>query len=365
MLTFRSKPVVTALMAGALLVGGLSACGATPTPAVPTIAPAATAAPAQPTTAPAQPTTAPAVDTASVGIGEAVEVGTLTITVTGVEALVPDEFSQPEAGNVFIGVGLEIENNGSEAHIVSTLVQMALSDAAGTSYSEDLIASSTANQNPDGELAPGASVAGVVGFQVPEDAAGLVFTFEDAIEGRADFALGDAPAAPQVSPTTNDEPATTGALEEYVYPSGLFSIELPAGMQESDNSDQSGVNIQWIGQGLVVLVQIVNNDAELSADELGAKIVETVESGFGAAEDFAISEPEPQSDGSVLVAWNATLDLGNGPELLRNYSYIEQRGDKLSVISVGTPDSEFDARWESEIGPLVNSYRIDPSVAIE
>lgn len=118
-----------------------------------------------------------------VAVGESVDVGNLTMTVTGVEEPAGDDFFKPDAGNKFLIVRVSFTNNGGEAESVSTLLQMSLVGADGTKYDLDISAAVIAEQTPDGEIAAGDTLEGGVGFQVPADAAGLVFVFDPIING--------------------------------------------------------------------------------------------------------------------------------------------------------------------------------------
>lgn len=114
----------------------------------------------------------------SYGVGEAISAGDLTITVNGVETPEGAQFAQPNAGNRFVVVDLSITNTGNQAANVSTLLQMKLKDATGRQYNLDLMATTAASgAAPEGELAPGETLRGPVGFQVPGDAEGLAFVF--------------------------------------------------------------------------------------------------------------------------------------------------------------------------------------------
>lgn len=125
-----------------------------------------------------------AVPASLAAIGEPVQVGNLTLTVTGVEEPAGDgSFFTPEEGNKFVIVRTIFENSGSAVEAVSTILQMKLVDGNGTAYDIDLSAAVLAEQTPDGEVPAGGTLEGGVGFQVPVDATGLVFVFSPLIGG--------------------------------------------------------------------------------------------------------------------------------------------------------------------------------------
>lgn len=117
-------------------------------------------------------------------VGAPISAGDLTLLVHGVSSPEGSQFTQPAAGQRFVVVDLSITNTGSRAANLSTMLQMKLKDADGRQYPVDLLAMTAAGgAAPEGELAPGETVRGPVGFQVPADAAGLLFTFDGSLIG--------------------------------------------------------------------------------------------------------------------------------------------------------------------------------------
>jgi hypothetical protein len=117
-------------------------------------------------------------------LGEAISAGDVTLTVNTVETPEGDQFSKPKDGNRFVVVDLTVQNTAQKAAHLSSLAQMSLKDAAGWKYTLDLLATTAAGGSPpEGELAAGEKLRGKVGFQVPEDATGLVFVFDADVFG--------------------------------------------------------------------------------------------------------------------------------------------------------------------------------------
>lgn len=117
-------------------------------------------------------------------IGDVIEIGDLTLTINEVTYPPGDSFNRPDEGNKFVVVDITIKNQGSAATSVSSMLQMSLKDDTGQKYGLDLMASTASGgTTPDGEIAPGETIRGQVGFQVPEDATGLVFVFDGDVWG--------------------------------------------------------------------------------------------------------------------------------------------------------------------------------------
>lgn len=112
-------------------------------------------------------------------VGDQIEIGDLGLVVNEVTFPTGDDFTQPDEGKKFVVVDLSITNNTDSSQAVSSLLQMQMKDATGQIYGVDMMASMAAGgASPDGELAPGETLRGQVGYQVPVDVQGLVFVFD-------------------------------------------------------------------------------------------------------------------------------------------------------------------------------------------
>ena len=123
----------------------------------------------------AVPTATPQLQTFNVG--DTVRLGDLHITVNGVRASLGDNFWAPEKGAYFIYVDVTFRNEGDQPEVVSTLLQMEMRDAEGRSYDVDISAiASSGSSSLDGEIAPGGSLRGEVGYQLPASATNLTWS---------------------------------------------------------------------------------------------------------------------------------------------------------------------------------------------
>jgi hypothetical protein len=118
-------------------------------------------------------------------VGAMASLGTLDLLINAFSRSPGDSYNQPESGNEFVLVNVTITNRGSETAFVSSIIQMALRDSTGVSYDVDIAASLIGSGLPEGEVAPGATLSGDVGFQVPLGANGLIFIFSDSMSGEA------------------------------------------------------------------------------------------------------------------------------------------------------------------------------------
>jgi hypothetical protein len=124
-----------------------------------------------------------------IGVGEPYTIGAVELVVHGSQDLEGSEFFQPDEGNRFYVVDVSVTNVSDSETVVSSLLQMTLFDSQGNSYDIDLIAATLAENSIDGDIAPGATLTGYAAFQIPLDASGLIFVYDDLIEGDVGVAL--------------------------------------------------------------------------------------------------------------------------------------------------------------------------------
>jgi hypothetical protein len=117
-------------------------------------------------------------------VGDIIEIGTFTLTVNEVAYPTGDQYNKPDPGHKFLVVDVTIGNKGTSAVLISSMLQMWVKDSEGQKYDLDLMASvASGGTTPDGEIAAGEKIRGQVGFQVPENAVGLIFVFDADIFG--------------------------------------------------------------------------------------------------------------------------------------------------------------------------------------
>ena len=112
--------------------------------------------------------------------------------------------------------------------------------------------------------------------------------------------------------------------------------------------------------GLIV-VDIFGSSTEQSDDELIELLQNFLTRSFGSEADFTMDDPKAQSDGSQLIVWSYTANASGGVQgtLLGN-SFVEQRGDKISILTTTVPEDQFDT-LQPDTDTIINSYSIDSS----
>jgi phenylpyruvate tautomerase PptA (4-oxalocrotonate tautomerase family) len=157
--------------------------------------------------------------------------------------------------------------------------------------------------------------------------------------------------------TANTE-VTINDLAPYSYKTGLFSIDVPSHWQETDNSKPGEAIVMWSDPSgrATIVADIFGKKEEQTQDQLVEFLKKFLTQTFGSEQDFTIEDPKPQSDGSVLLVWTYT-DSTFKVKALGN-SFIEQRGDKVSILSTVVPDEQFD-QLLPKTNEVLGSYKID------
>ena len=191
---------------------------------VPPVPPESAATPPEPTpaqdpaatiTPPVEPDPTATPQLRTFNVGDTVRLGDLHITVNGVRASLGDDFWAPEKGTYFIYVDVTVRNEGNQPEVVSTLLQMEMRDGEGRSYDVDISAiAASGSSSLDGEIAPGGSLRGEVGYKLPTSATDLTWHFSGDIFrlGQAIFSLGTVYVPVPPPGFTLDDPLPAGEV---------------------------------------------------------------------------------------------------------------------------------------------------------
>lgn len=120
---------------------------------------------------------APAEQARVFGVGDVVELKDIQVTLTSVEESSGAQFYNPSSGKTFLICHFNIENNSQKDIGVSSLLSFsAYVDEYATSLSLSATMSAGVPQL-DGSVAAGKKMAGVIGYEVPEDWSELEIRF--------------------------------------------------------------------------------------------------------------------------------------------------------------------------------------------
>ncbi len=174
-------------------------------------------------------------------------------------------------------------------------------------------------------------------------------------------------AAPQATAAPGEVlPIEFGTLQTFKHPSGVFSIDIPENWTLKDNSKKDEIIHVWTdptGNGAVI-VDLFEDTKSYTADELTKIITTFLKNQFGTEPDFVTKDPKTQKDGSILVVWSYTSKASNGTSVpLLGNSFIEQRENKVSILTTLVPSDQFDTVVPKTDG-IINTYKIDPTATL-
>ncbi len=111
-------------------------------------------------------------------IGDSIDLDSVLLTVNQVSSPEEDSLSKPREGNKFLLVDITLVNNTSEVLEITASFQMYVKDSTGQLFTLDHSVTFAKGVSPDGEHAPGETINGQIGYEVPEDETSFVFVFE-------------------------------------------------------------------------------------------------------------------------------------------------------------------------------------------
>jgi hypothetical protein len=170
------------------------------------------------------------------------------------------------------------------------------------------------------------------------------------------------------TPATTDsalKPVEIGSLSTYTHPSGVFTIDVPDNWTLQDTSKPDEIMMIWTdpSRNGGVFVDIFEDEQAYSESELTDMLTKFLKKTFNKP-DLSLEDPTPQADKSVLITWTYTAKADNNVDapLLGN-SFIEQRGNKVSILSMLLPQDQFDA-LQKQTDDIINTYKITPDAPL-
>lgn len=156
-----------------------------------------------------------------------------------------------------------------------------------------------------------------------------------------------------------------GDLETYEHPSGVFQIDMPSNWELQDNSKPDEIIMLWTDptQNGGVIVNLFEVEPTYTADQLTDILTEYLNNQFGSEENFSTDEPETQGDDSILITWSYTGSAGDLAVDYTGNSFIEQRGNKISLLTALLPSEQLDATLDPT-NEIINTYRINPDAVL-
>jgi len=154
-------------------------------------------------------------------------------------------------------------------------------------------------------------------------------------------------------------------IDTYTYDTGIFSVDIPSAWDVQDRSTDTEVLVRFTdatGNG-VVLVNIIEMPEPQGEEQLTNLLNTYLDNTYSVQPEYSRDDAIPQPDGSVLVVWGYDVDFRGEPVRLLGNTFIEQRDNLVSLMTIALPDEQFDTLRE-DINTVLNSYYIDTSVPV-
>lgn len=114
-------------------------------------------------------------------LGDRVEMGDLEFEARSARWEKGSEFFEPEEGERWLVIDVEITNNSDESTTISSMLMFNMYDDQNYAVSQSYMADTRGSL--DGELGSGRSMAGEIAFEVPIDSETFEFIFEPSLFG--------------------------------------------------------------------------------------------------------------------------------------------------------------------------------------
>ncbi|MFN7716094.1 MAG: hypothetical protein ACK5QS_11525 [Pseudanabaenaceae cyanobacterium] len=145
--------------------------------------------------------------------------------------------------------------------------------------------------------------------------------------------------------------AKVESLETFRHSSGVFSIEVPKSWQGQDNSKPGQeVTVQWTdppGNALISVTLINAPKESVSKEKLGRVLQQVLKNILGHQRDFMMEPPQSQPDGSIQVTFSYTESSRGVTAKVQGNSFIEQKEDKILILTFGSLADKFNELKES------------------
>jgi hypothetical protein len=154
-------------------------------------------------------------------------------------------------------------------------------------------------------------------------------------------------------------------LRTYQYKNGLFEIDIPQAWSPTDNSKSGEAIVLWFDPTVNALISVDIFNAPPGIDN--TKMVQLLQGflkkTFGSRRGFFMEKPIVQPDGSTQIVWGYIETIQGATGRIHGNSFIEQVGDKISLMTVGVLEHQFD-RLREPMMRVINSYTVNASVRI-
>jgi serine/threonine-protein kinase len=161
------------------------------------------------------------------------------------------------------------------------------------------------------------------------------------------------------------EPVVIGALAAYAHPSGVVTLQVPAGWALRDASRPDEITLAWLDatRNGGLLVSVFEDPNPYTEDQLGAILSGFLTRSYADLPAFRADAPISQPNGTIRMAWAYTAATAAGDVPLVGASLIDQRDNKIVILSLLLPAAQA-AALAATAEPLLTGYTLNPDALL-
>jgi serine/threonine protein kinase len=150
-----------------------------------------------------------------------------------------------------------------------------------------------------------------------------------------------------------------GNTQEYIHVNNLFSIDIPSKWKIKENKKDNEVVVVWTDktENAFVIVDVANLQQKLNQQQLTEGLQNGLKISFAKEPEFTM-EVASTNDGRVQIPWSYKVSVTGFSGRMFGYSFIEQEGDKVTIVSYALPEDQFDS-LNNKLIEIVDSYQVN------
>lgn len=176
-----------------------------------------------------------------------------------------------------------------------------------------------------------------------------------------------APTLASLAPTVGTQvaPVAIDTLTTYAHPSGVVTLQVPAGWALRDASRPDEVSLAWLDptRNGGLLLSVFEDPNPYTDGQLGDVLSGFLTRSYGDLPLFRADAPMLQPDGTVRMGWGYTAATADGDVPLAAVSVISQNGNKVAILSMLVPETQATA-LNAAIETLLTGYSLNPAAPL-
>jgi serine/threonine protein kinase len=152
--------------------------------------------------------------------------------------------------------------------------------------------------------------------------------------------------------------------QQYTHRNNLFSIDIPSQWKITENRKADEIVVIWTDktENVFVIVDVANLQQTLNQQQLTEGLKSGLTTSFAKQPGFTMKVPTTNDD-RVQIPWSYNVSVTGFSGKMFGYSFIEQEGNKLTIVSYALPEDQFDS-LNNKLSDIVDSYEVNPDAKL-